>query len=96
MKRYTFDQFSATRVYYPSLDYSPDGSHIAHITNTTGQFNLWTIPSGGGVARQLTAYTDNTVRAVQWSPDGEYLVFQMDQNGDEFHQLYTLSKASTR
>jgi dipeptidyl aminopeptidase/acylaminoacyl peptidase len=90
MNKPSFDQYSATRIYYPSLAYSPDGAHIAHITNTTGQFNLWTIPSGGGFARQLTSYSDNTVRAVQWSPDGAYLVFQMDQNGDEFYQLYQI------
>lgn len=92
MARYHYQQFAATRIYYPGVAYSPDGKHIAHITNTTGQFNLWTIPSGGGIPRQLTAYADNTVRSMAWSPDGEQIAFSADQNGDEFHQVYLFGK----
>ncbi|MFN8527789.1 MAG: prolyl oligopeptidase family serine peptidase [Anaerolineae bacterium] len=91
MPRYRFEQYSATRIYTTGFTYSPDGTQIAHVTNTTGQFNLWVVPSGGGMARQLTSYADHTVRAVEWAPDGSYLIFQADQNGDEFHQLYKLS-----
>lgn len=92
MARYRYPQFAATRIYWPYVAYSPDGQHIAHITNTTGQFNLWTIPSGGGIPRQLTAFTDNTARGMAWSPDGEQLAFIADQNGDEFHQVYLIGK----
>jgi dipeptidyl aminopeptidase/acylaminoacyl peptidase len=88
LKRYRFEQFSATRLFYPAVGYSPDGTQIAHITNTTGQYNLWTVPSGGGFSRQITSYTDNTVRAFSWSPDGTQILFQADQNGDEQHQIY--------
>lgn len=90
MKKYSFEQFAATRLFYPIVSYSPDGQQIAHVNNMTGQFNLWTIPSGGGYPRQLTSYTDNTVRAVAWSPDGKQLLIQADQNGDEQHQLYLI------
>jgi dipeptidyl aminopeptidase/acylaminoacyl peptidase len=90
LKKYHFKQFSATRLFYPVVRYSPDGKLIGHITNTTGQYNLWTIPSGGGFAQQLTSYSDNTVRDFAWSPDGQQLALQIDQNGDEFHQMYLL------
>ena len=90
MKNYSYKQFASTRLFYPVVRYSPDGKSVGHITNTTGQYNLWTVPSGGGLARQLTCYTDNTVRDFQWSPDGQQLVLQIDQNGDEFHQVYLL------
>lgn len=86
--RYKFEQFAATRIYYPVVAYAPNGREIAHVTNTTGQFNLWTLPSGGGFARQLTAYTDNTVRGVAWSPDSRQILFTTDQDGDEFTQVY--------
>lgn len=88
--KYRFEQFASTRIYTPVVRYSPDGQHILHVTNTTGQFNLWTIPSGGGIPRQLTAFTDNTIRNALWSVDGSYILFQADQNGDEQHQLYRL------
>ncbi len=91
MKKYHFKQFAATRLFYPVVRYSPDGTLIGHINNTTGQYNLWTVPSGGGFAQQLTSYTDNTVRDFVWSHDGQQLALQIDQNGDEFHQMYLLS-----
>jgi dipeptidyl aminopeptidase/acylaminoacyl peptidase len=91
-KKYDFLQFTATRTYTNAIAYSPNGEHIAHVNNATGQFNLWLVPSGGGFARQLTAFDDKTVRSVQWMPDGESMIFQADQNGDEQHQLYQLPK----
>lgn len=90
MKKYRFEQFAATRIYTGAIAYSPDGTEIAHVTNTTGQFNLWTIPSGGGMPRQLTSYADNTVRGMAWKPDGSEIILLADQNGDEQHQLYRI------
>ncbi|HSK73734.1 MAG TPA: S9 family peptidase, partial [Pyrinomonadaceae bacterium] len=93
MNKYSYKQFAATQLFYPVARYSPDGNLIGHITNTTGQFNLWTAPSGGGFARQLTSYTDNTVRNFQWSPDGRQIALHADQNGDEFYQIYLLPES---
>lgn len=90
MKKYRFEQYAATRLYTGAIAYSPDGKTLAHVANTTGQFNLWTVPSGGGMPYQLTAYADNTVRAVTWHPDGKSILFTADQNGDEFHQVYLM------
>ncbi len=93
MKKYQYKQFAATRLLFPVVRYSPDGKFVGHITNTTGQYNLWTIPSGGGFARQLTSFSDNTVRDFQWSPDGRVIALQVDQNGDEFHQIALIPAA---
>ena len=43
---YEFEQFTAVRL-FTSAAYSPDGRSIAYIANTTGEFNLWTMPAGG-------------------------------------------------
>lgn len=93
MKKYRFEQFAATRLYSPVVAYSPNGGEILHINNATGQFNLWSVPSGGGFARQLTSFNDNTPRSVSWSPDGKTILFTADQNGDEQHQVYSLGAA---
>lgn len=85
-----FDAYAAIRLYTSAIAYSPDGRLIAHVTNTTGSFNLWTIPSGGGIARQLTAFTNQTVRGVAWRPDGAALIFNADTNGDEQMGIYTI------
>lgn len=90
MKKYHFEQFTATRLYSGLVAYSPDGKWILHSNNTTGQFNLWKIPSGGGIPCQLTNFTDNTLRGAAWSPDGLRILFIADQNGDEQHQVYAI------
>lgn len=90
-RKYRFEQFTATRLYgLANLAYSPDGKQILNVNNTTGQFNLWSIPSGGGFPTQLTAFTDNTLRGVAWTRDGKSIVFAADQNGDEQHQIYQI------
>jgi len=94
MSQYSYQQYADTRTYTPTMAYSPDGAHIAHVTNESGQFNLWVMDSGGGNKRQLTHYTDNTVRSVDWSPDGKTIVFGADHDGDEQTQLYLLDVAS--
>lgn len=94
MTRYSLAQFAQIRIYTASVRYSPDGTQIAHVNDESGQFNLWLIPSGGGERRQMTFYTDHTVRDLYWSPDGREILFTADQNGDEQHQIYRLDVAT--
>ncbi|HEY7034091.1 MAG TPA: S9 family peptidase [Thermomicrobiales bacterium] len=91
-KRYAFDQFTAIRRYQPTLAFSPDGAAVAYSTNTSGQFNVWRQPSSGGYPRQLTLYTEQAVRDIAWSPDGETILFTADTHGDEFYQIYAISE----
>jgi dipeptidyl aminopeptidase/acylaminoacyl peptidase len=87
MKQYLFDQFTAIRL-HTGLAYSHDGKQIAFIANTSGQHNLWIVPSGGGAARQLTAFEDQAVRGLAWSNDDSQIAFLSDSNGNEFYQVY--------
>jgi dipeptidyl aminopeptidase/acylaminoacyl peptidase len=91
-KVYTFEQFSAIRRYgaYPSLSFSPDASQIAYTVNTSGQLNLWRQSSTGGFPHQLTLYSTRSVRVASWSPDGKWIAYNADRDGDEFHQLYLI------
>jgi dipeptidyl aminopeptidase/acylaminoacyl peptidase len=91
-KVYTFEQFSAIRRYgaYPSLSFSPDASQIAYTVNTSGQLNLWRQSSTGGFPHQLTLYSARSVRTASWSPDGKWIAYNADRDGDEFHQLYLI------
>jgi dipeptidyl aminopeptidase/acylaminoacyl peptidase len=85
-----FEQFFAIRRFQPALEFTPDGSRLLFVTNTSGQFNLWRTSTGGGRQQQLTAFESNTVRSVAPAPDGKTIVFTADQDGDEFHQIYSL------
>ena len=86
-----FAQYAAIRRYQPTIAVSPTGDEVAYSTNVSGQFNIWTQPATGGYARQLTLFDDATVRQVEWSPDGQTLVFQADRAGDEFHRIYRVA-----
>lgn len=89
MKQYQFEQFTAVRL-HTAATYSHDGKQIAFIANTSGQFNIWIVPSGGGAARQLTAFEDWTVRSVLWSHDDSKIAFVADKDGDENQQVYVV------
>lgn len=69
---------------------SPDGQHVAFLTNITGTPQVWMIKSGGGWPEQMTFYEDR-VDFVQWSPDGAGLLFGKAKGGDENAQLYWMS-----
>jgi Tol biopolymer transport system component len=89
-RRYTFEQFTAVRRYQPTLSFSPDGSEVAYSVNISGQYNLWRQSSAGGYPHQITLYSEQAVRDVQWSPEGDSIVYTADHHGDEFHQVYRI------
>jgi dipeptidyl aminopeptidase/acylaminoacyl peptidase len=73
-----------------SLSVSADGTAVAYTSDTSGQFNLWTQPAGGGPANQLTFFTGRSVREVAWAPGGQTVAFTADTQGDEQYQVYLM------
>lgn len=71
-----------------SLAVSPDGTWLAYVDDSLGQFNLAVCPLSGGAPRHLTSYAVSSVRHAAWLPDGRSLVYMADSGGDEQHQLY--------
>jgi dipeptidyl aminopeptidase/acylaminoacyl peptidase len=97
--RYSFDQLVHVRAYmgsaaaFPALQFHPDGKSLIYTNNASGQFNLWRQPSSGGYPRQLTSFTNRTVRQAGYSSDGRSIVFTADTDGDEFHQIFLMPDA---
>ena len=87
----SFERFAAVRSFQPTLAFSPDGSEIAYSINTSGQFNLWRQPVTGGFPRQVTTFENETVRSINWSPDGKQFLFSADKHGDEFTAPHLIS-----
>jgi dipeptidyl aminopeptidase/acylaminoacyl peptidase len=75
----------------PYLSLSADGATVAYASDASGQFNVCTQPVAGGAARQLTFFTDGSVRQIAWAPDGTRLAFSADTRGDEKAQIYLIS-----
>ena len=85
-----FEQFTAIRRYQGALAFSPDGSEIAYSVNTSGQYNLWRQASDGGFPHQITLSASQSVREIEWSPDGATIVYTADNDGDEFTRVYSI------
>src|SRR5262245_33740774 len=69
--------------------WSPDGEQVIFTTNITGQFNLWKVSAKGGWPIQLTQSEDRQV-CPAWSPDGKWILFQQDSEGNELWDVYAV------
>lgn len=58
-----------------SPQYSPDGRHVAFVSNRGGQFEIWVAGADGNKPRQVTSAGDEDISGPQWSPDGKSLVY---------------------
>jgi Tol biopolymer transport system component/putative hemolysin len=68
--------------------WSPDGQHIAFSSTRAGRISghasatdIFVMNADGSDPRNLTDSTTNDMYAV-WSPDGQYIVFQSNRDGD--------------
>ncbi|MEM9690721.1 MAG: DPP IV N-terminal domain-containing protein, partial [Pseudomonadota bacterium] len=66
--------------------WSPDGQHLAYLSDATGEYEIWVRPVGGGEARQVTRNGEIWRFAPVWSPDASQLIF-----GDKNQRLNLLN-----
>ena len=69
--------------------FSPEGEHIAFITNASGVPNVWFADTDGGNLRQVTE-SDDQVGSVHWSPTGDTLAISIAPGGGLNTQIYLM------
>jgi dipeptidyl aminopeptidase/acylaminoacyl peptidase len=71
---------------------SPDGRFLSFLRPYQGTRNIWvkSLDAGFDEAIPVTDRTDRPVSGYFWSRDGKYLLFVMDQGGDENFNIYAL------
>jgi dipeptidyl aminopeptidase/acylaminoacyl peptidase len=70
--------------------WSPDGKSIAFVSNITGRYNLWLVAAEGGWPTQLTVSDQRQVHPT-WSPNGRWIAYQSDYDGDEQWDIFFVS-----
>jgi WD40-like Beta Propeller Repeat len=63
------------------LDWSPDGSKIAYVSNHTISI-IYVSPDGGGTPRVLQTGTAGHDSSPSWSPDGRWIAYSTRSGGD--------------
>ncbi len=73
--------------------WSPDASQVAFIANISGRNNLWTVSAAGGWPTQLTI-GDQRQASPAWSPDGKWIAYMSDKDGNELWNIFLVSPQS--
>lgn len=67
----------------PNFCWSPDGKQIAFLSNQSGNFDAYVMPSTGGVTRCVLSI-QRPAWDVHWSPDGNWLAITYESHGQDY------------
>ena len=76
---------------------SPDGRLLSWLAPVDGVLNVWVSPADSIAARQpVTRTKGRPINWHAWSPDGRYIMFLSDENGDENQHLFVVDPRHLR
>jgi len=85
--QYSIEQFMDNENAFAN-GYSPDKSQVLMTSNRSGIFNMYTLPSKGGEAVQITQSDSASVFGISFFPEDDRILFRMDGNGDEIFKIF--------
>jgi Tol biopolymer transport system component/C-terminal processing protease CtpA/Prc len=63
-----------------SYTWSPDSKWIAYAASgDRALHNVYVVPAGGGAGRQISFLANTMSTAIQWSPDGKFVLYETGQ-----------------
>ncbi len=86
---FSIEKLFMTRI-VGATSWSPDAKQVAFVTNISGRNNIWLMSSNGGWPSQLTI-SDQRQTDLAWSPNGKWISFSSDHDGDEQWDLFLVS-----
>ena len=75
-KGITYNFTQSPGVHERNVEWSPDGKHIAFISDKSGEFEIYIQKQDGSEpARQITKDADTYIFSLQWSPDSKKILY---------------------
>jgi len=71
-------------------DFSPDGRRITFQSDRSGSLEVWVCDKSGSHARQLTSFGHGHSGSPRWSPDGQWIAFDSNVDGQGKYQIYVV------
>jgi Tol biopolymer transport system component len=65
--------------------WSPDGHWLAVTSSERGKWNIWLVPSSGGLPVRVTGDDEHRYFAPRWSPDGTHLAVTRNSHTDRMN-----------
>ncbi len=92
VQQLSVDKLFTTRIIGAST-WSPDGKQIAFVSNISGRYNIWLVSSQSGWPTQLTVSDQRQINPA-WSPNGRWIAYGSDHDGDEQWDIFIVSPTS--
>lgn len=91
-KGITYNLTETSGAHDREVAWSPDGKHIAYVSDVDGEFEIYMIKQDGSEkAIKLTSNADTYIYSIQWSPDSKKIMWS-----DKMNRLRYLDVASKK
>ncbi len=77
-------------------DWSPDGQHIAFVSDRDGFYNIYISDAQGHDTRSLVDDSGSNQYNPVWSPDGQYITYVNEEKGYGEIMLYDMATGTTK